>query len=967
MPDLTPLETISGFDEDIRKKLAEYWITSAEEFVTAARSSNRQHGNGLQALVQVLGREKAQIEALLQAADVAIPPHFAFAPETELEVGTGAIFTGMEVVEEPPAFDVSPPPLPPEINLAGALPPPLNQGKRNTCVPFTLVAMYQHASGDSTDLSEQFIYWACKEKDGVRGDVGTRPDLAMRVLVEQGVCIEVDWPYNDVPDNNNAGQGPPPEQAVERALQRRITGFTALAAKDVRRIQAALAQGQMVLFGLPINEHWTSTYQSRALGRVRRPFPGEATLGGHAMCAVGYRDDPQVPGGGYFIVRNSWGTDWGKDNPDGPGYAHVPYRLVFEDNLAAFVIDGVVAQAIPEEQQATKVAPTTTPPAAAPTAAPTVTGNTSRPGPDLQAIYAEARELQQRFNALVDQLSMLVANSVQGSAAPIDSAELPSPGGTGRATSAPDISPPAETIRYTPLVIIAEPDPERRSDLIANGVDGINGQPLVWLDTAAASAMARATPANPILEALHQRRANSTSARLETLFGPDPNQLEAYRWAVVVNGDDDAALIQALLPLIQLRSAQQGITLPTLEFRAGENCAAWLNRVLPDPATPWQQRPPVLIYEPGESSSTWLIRHGVALGASDAPFGLPFYLLIAGRPGPLTANDTAYIPFSFQYELDLLLGVGRLCFNDARGQHNFTAYASYAEQIVTFEQAPPAPRKHVVYFGTRHAGDPASELSAEQLVMPLAQGYNDDQPLAAALGYSQRVLLGDDATCANLERVLSGADEGGPATLLVTATHGLGLPCGHPRQLRQQGALVCQDWPGFGTINREHWFAAEDLPEQAQVAGMIAVCVNSYSVGCPQTDPFLAVVSQAPPAIAPYAFVTQLPQHLLTRGALAVLGYVDRAWHINAYPGLGTKAEAFGEALTQVLAGKRLGFATDSLNLRQAVLATRLTNELESAAFGKQLVPTSVAALWIARNDASAYMLIGDPAVRLPG
>lgn len=42
--------------------------------------------------------------------------------------------------------------------------------------------------------------------------------------------------------------------------------------------------------------------------------------GGHAMLLVGYEDDESVPGGGYFIVRNSWGENWGNG-----GYAKMPY------------------------------------------------------------------------------------------------------------------------------------------------------------------------------------------------------------------------------------------------------------------------------------------------------------------------------------------------------------------------------------------------------------------------------------------------------------------------------------------------------------------------------------------------------------------------------------------------------------------------------------------------------------------
>jgi C1A family cysteine protease len=38
-------------------------------------------------------------------------------------------------------------------------------------------------------------------------------------------------------------------------------------------------------------------------------------MGGHAVLIVGYNDDEQ-----YFIVKNSWGTDWGED-----GYFRIAY------------------------------------------------------------------------------------------------------------------------------------------------------------------------------------------------------------------------------------------------------------------------------------------------------------------------------------------------------------------------------------------------------------------------------------------------------------------------------------------------------------------------------------------------------------------------------------------------------------------------------------------------------------------
>jgi C1A family cysteine protease len=54
------------------------------------------------------------------------------------------------------------------------------------------------------------------------------------------------------------------------------------------------------------------------------PQPGEQVVGGHAVLAVGYDDKNQ-----WFIVRNSWGVDWGMN-----GYFTLPYQYLLEPNLS---------------------------------------------------------------------------------------------------------------------------------------------------------------------------------------------------------------------------------------------------------------------------------------------------------------------------------------------------------------------------------------------------------------------------------------------------------------------------------------------------------------------------------------------------------------------------------------------------------------------------------------------------------
>jgi C1A family cysteine protease len=49
--------------------------------------------------------------------------------------------------------------------------------------------------------------------------------------------------------------------------------------------------------------------------------------GGHGVLLVGYADDAAIPGGGYFIVKNSWGTGWGEPGGgDTGGYFRIAYN-----------------------------------------------------------------------------------------------------------------------------------------------------------------------------------------------------------------------------------------------------------------------------------------------------------------------------------------------------------------------------------------------------------------------------------------------------------------------------------------------------------------------------------------------------------------------------------------------------------------------------------------------------------------
>jgi C1A family cysteine protease len=92
-------------------------------------------------------------------------------------------------------------------------------------------------------------------------------------------------------------------------------------AMTYQRVVQTLDQMRACL-GISVYESFESLPVAKS-GIVPMPTSSEKLLGGHAILAVGYHDTEQR-----FIMRNSWGTSWGKH-----GYFTIPYAYLTDPSL----------------------------------------------------------------------------------------------------------------------------------------------------------------------------------------------------------------------------------------------------------------------------------------------------------------------------------------------------------------------------------------------------------------------------------------------------------------------------------------------------------------------------------------------------------------------------------------------------------------------------------------------------------
>lgn len=415
----------------------------------------------------------------------------------------------------------------------------------------------------------------------------------------------------------------------------------------------------------------------------------------------------------------------------------------------------------------------------------------------------------------------------------------------------------------------------------------------------------------------------------------DPKDLGEAGWAVLFGPSIGKEVKAALDPLLRHRKAQAGPL-----FRE-------------------------IAYKPGESKQEFLLRNSAGPGPAN-PQKLPYYVLLVGDPSE--------IPYRFQYELDVQYAVGRIHFQEADD------YRRYAEGVVAAETSSPRP-KQLTLFGVRNPDDPSTLRTSSELIEPL---YKALEAMRVEDAWSLRLELAEKATKERLAALLGGSET--PA-LLFTACHGMAFPEDPALQPRYQGALLCQNWPGpqqwQQAIPETFYFSADDIPAEADIRGLITFHFACYSAGTPDYSDFDHPMLGGRAQVSALPFLARLPQRLLSQGALAVMGHIDRAWTTSfswKTPGQtpldpaeaaelakAEQIEVFESTLRRLLEGHPVGSAIEYVNQRHAELSVELSGLWEDFESQLPVGKERFSRAWRANNDARNFIVVGDPAVRLSG
>jgi len=196
-------------------------------------------------------------------------------------------------------------------------------GSHAYCTAMEIIVAAQRGKEKVVPLSELFHYYVVRDllyDNTLPKDAGQHLRNGAKVCTAMGVSPEKLCKY-DVYKYNES----PSPFAYSFAKLFKIKSYHRCWTN--KSIKQALIEQRPVVAGFRINEGWITS--------KRDIVNSGKSLGGHAVCIIGYDDEYRNQDGtlGCFIFANSWGVRWGES-----GFGRISYVLAFDTMMEAWTI-----------------------------------------------------------------------------------------------------------------------------------------------------------------------------------------------------------------------------------------------------------------------------------------------------------------------------------------------------------------------------------------------------------------------------------------------------------------------------------------------------------------------------------------------------------------------------------------------------------------------------------------------------